>query len=196
MQPFSEQRKGDNIFKVFSFLRQLKGIVIRREQTYFSALVSRSGKIAIFSARETRPEKCVCFPQANSCSENSDFFPSFMESSFGKNSCKCWLVVSVLYFAAVYKFPSFDRVYAFCPIFRVVIISRNETFTVLQKTRFWRTFYTLVMRFCNALPKWDLLRAGTFAFIQLIHTQKQFFFGSPRVSASFPFNFLCQSFLE
>lgn len=175
MQPFSEQRKGDNIFKVFSFLRQQKGIVIRREQTYFSALVSRSEKIAIFSARETRLEKCVCFPQANSCSENSDFFPSFMESSFGKHSYKCWLVVSVLYFAAVYKFPSFDRVYAFCPIFRVV--RRNEKpFTVLQNTRFWRTVYTLVMRFCNALPKWDLLRASTFAFIQLIITQKQIFF--------------------
>ena len=44
---------------------KIRQILACGEQTHFSALVSPAEKIAIFSAGETRAEKCVCFPQAS-----------------------------------------------------------------------------------------------------------------------------------
>ena len=76
-------RVAHDEIKYINICYSLAGRLACGEQTHFSAFVSPAEKIAIFSAGETKAEKCVCSPQGTGRSVLQETEPKVLSTASG-----------------------------------------------------------------------------------------------------------------
>lgn len=131
----------------------MKGIVITREQIHFSAFVSRAEKIAILNSRRVKQEPKNASASHRLTPVRSPRTFSRVSGSHHSANTRVNVDWSSLFCTLLLQISKFRSCVCILHDLSSFAEMRDHSQSWRKRDFVWRMFFTLVMRFCNALPK-------------------------------------------